>query len=175
MAGGDDENTWNTLHEFGQPPCMVQDKDALKRSPHRWLRQAEADLQAAHDSAQSNHFDSACFQSQQAGEKALKALLYLRGVNPRKTHDVLKLLEQAEKFESDLSNLREEAAFLDTLYLPTRYPDELDSDLAPADYFDQRAFQPNAFQNDAFQTKAVNTERALSCAQLIRDAVARCF
>ena len=138
---------------------------------HRWLMQAEADLQTASDSAGSNHFDAACFYSQQSAEKALKALLYQRGANPPKVHSVPKLLEEATKFGSELSNLKEEATFLDTLYLQARYPDALDSHLAPADYFDQRAFQRDAFQNNAFETKAVDAEKSVSCAKLILNAV----
>lgn len=47
-----------------------------------WLKQADSDLCAAEDSASSNHYEWACFQAQQAAEKALKALLFQRAVNP---------------------------------------------------------------------------------------------
>jgi HEPN domain-containing protein len=39
-----------------------------------WLRQAEADLRAARDSRESEHFEWAAFASHQAAEKAIKAL-----------------------------------------------------------------------------------------------------
>ncbi|MDD5616722.1 MAG: HEPN domain-containing protein [Candidatus Methanoperedens sp.] len=45
-----------------------------------WLKQAHSDLDAAEDSAGSSHFEWACFQAQQAAEKALKALIISRGV-----------------------------------------------------------------------------------------------
>lgn len=46
-----------------------------------WLKQAYSDLQAAEDSAGSDHHEWACFQAQQAAEKALKALLSQGAVN----------------------------------------------------------------------------------------------
>ncbi|MFA4957150.1 MAG: HEPN domain-containing protein [Candidatus Methanoperedens sp.] len=35
-----------------------------------WLKQADSDMCAAEDSASSNHYEWACFQAQQAAEKA---------------------------------------------------------------------------------------------------------
>ncbi len=137
----------------------------------RWIRQAEADLQTASDSAVSDHFDAACFYSQQAAEKALKALIYGRGHKPGQDHIVLNLLKKAEKHVTELSNLRAESEFLDKFYVSSRYPDALDSDMAPADYFDQRTFQADAFQNDAFQTEAVDAKKCVSCAESILNAV----
>ncbi len=46
--------------------------EIMKRTKD-WLAQAEHDVQAAKDSMLSNHHEWACFQSQQAAEKALKA------------------------------------------------------------------------------------------------------
>lgn len=43
----------------------------------RWLKQAFADRGAAEASLASGHFEWACFQAQQAAEKALKALWFL--------------------------------------------------------------------------------------------------
>lgn len=40
------------------------------------LEQAEADLRAADHSMAGGSYEWACFQAQQAGEKALKAYLY---------------------------------------------------------------------------------------------------
>jgi len=44
-----------------------------------WLKQADSDLCAAEDSASSTHYEWACFQAQQAAEKALKALIISKG------------------------------------------------------------------------------------------------
>jgi HEPN domain-containing protein len=47
--------------------------------PQVWFEQAKADLRAAELSASGGAHEWACFQAQQAGEKALKALLYGHG------------------------------------------------------------------------------------------------
>jgi len=40
----------------------------------KWLKQAEADPQAAWDSYRARHYEWSCFQAQQSGEKALKGI-----------------------------------------------------------------------------------------------------
>jgi HEPN domain-containing protein len=45
----------------------------------RWFKQAEKDLKAAKNSLQSADYEWACFQAQQAAEKALKSILYAKG------------------------------------------------------------------------------------------------
>ncbi|MGQ9595911.1 MAG: HEPN domain-containing protein [Thermoproteota archaeon] len=57
----------------------------------RWLRQAERDLKAAGDSFVSGNYKWACFQAQQAAEKALKAVLFLRGLGAVLTHSIFEL------------------------------------------------------------------------------------
>ena len=149
----------------------------MRPSSHRWLRQAEADLQAARDSARSSHFEWVCFQSQQSAEKAIKALLdHLRRGVPkgREGHKIPNLIRQVGTDASELSDLSEEAKFLDTVYSRARYQDALESDLTPAEYYDQRAFQADAF-SDAFQTTAVDAQKCLSYAESILTAVKRYF
>ncbi|HUX99148.1 MAG TPA: HEPN domain-containing protein [Candidatus Deferrimicrobium sp.] len=45
----------------------------------RWFSQAKFDLEAAKVSLNAGNYEWACFQAQQAGEKALKSYLYLHG------------------------------------------------------------------------------------------------
>lgn len=49
-------------------------REKYRADAMRWLSQATADLRAARNSLGSGSFEWACFQSQQAGAKALKAL-----------------------------------------------------------------------------------------------------
>jgi len=49
-------------------------QENYKKESARWLKQAIADLKAARNSQKANNFEWACFQAQQAGEKALKLL-----------------------------------------------------------------------------------------------------
>ncbi|MCX7827348.1 MAG: HEPN domain-containing protein, partial [Verrucomicrobiae bacterium] len=70
---------------------MSQEKNV--REAQRWLAQAEADLNAARDSRFAKHFEWACFQAQQAGEKAMKALWFSHDADPW-GHSVVKLIEE---------------------------------------------------------------------------------
>jgi len=63
----------------------------------RWLTQAKRDLKAAKDSARNENYEWACFQAQQAAEKAVKALLYAYGASAW-GYSVVELLEKIEKY-----------------------------------------------------------------------------
>jgi len=64
-----------------------------------WFEQAEADLRAAELSASGGVNEWACFQAQQAGEQALKALLYGRGFTSIITHSLRRLVRECEAFD----------------------------------------------------------------------------
>jgi len=101
-----------------------------------WLEQAEADLAAARDSAATGHHEWSCFQSQQAGEKALKALLYARGRTSIVTHSLRRLVRECQAIDPGFAVLDEEARTLDQYYIATRYPNGLDEEIPPARYYD---------------------------------------
>ena len=102
----------------------------------RWLSQARSDLKASIISMQSEVFEWACFQSQQAGEKAMKALWYSLQLDPW-GHSVLKLINDlpTKHVRERLDELKGDARTLDKLYIPTRYPNGL-PELTPADVYD---------------------------------------
>jgi HEPN domain-containing protein len=54
-----------------------------ERAARRWWRQARRDLESATINADHARHEVACFLSQQAAEKALKAFLYAQGEDPR--------------------------------------------------------------------------------------------
>ncbi len=60
----------------------------MNREAKRWMRQAESDLRSARGSLQNGSHEWACFQSQQAAKKSLKALLYGRGKTSIITHSI---------------------------------------------------------------------------------------
>ena len=99
------------------------------RESERWLAQARWDLKAARDSTAAGNFEWACFQAQQAAEKALKSFLYRAGAEPSARHSVRRLVAECEKISADFARLRH-AAELDGYYIPTRYPNGL-PDLTP--------------------------------------------
>ncbi len=107
---------------------------ARRTEAERWLRSAHEDLDSARTLASAGHHAPACFFAQQAAEKAVKALHYLRGARAVIGHSVRSLIERLEPREESLDRLLAAAVALDLLYLPTRYPNGLD-DGTPGEAF----------------------------------------
>jgi len=103
----------------------------------RWFEQAKWDLKSAEDSKAAGNYEWACFQSQQAVEKALKAVILAAGAAHPTTHSVRILLAECERLVPNFAELRP-AAELDQFYAPTRYPDALPGDV-PHDYYTEEA------------------------------------
>lgn len=103
-----------------------------------WFDEAEADLRAAEVSLAERIFNWACFQAQQAGEKALKAFLYGRGRTSIVTHSLRRLLRECEREDPALQELEDAARLLDQHYIPTRYPNGLDVELGPSRYYERK-------------------------------------
>ena len=110
-------------------------QENYREDAKRWLRQAEADINAAQGSLKNHNYEWACFQSQQAGEKALKALWYHYAFDPW-GHSIVKLMLEFPENEirNYLSSFLNKAKELDKLYIPTRYPNGL-PDLTPSEVF----------------------------------------
>ena len=114
-------------------------KGAARDEAERWLRQAESDLAFAALGAQEGFPAQACFTSQQAAEKAVKAVLYLSGARFVPGHSVVELLDRAAAAVADadaapLRHLQDSARQLDQYYIPTRYPNGLPGGI-PAEVF----------------------------------------
>ncbi len=88
---------------------------------HKWLRFAEEDLKMAELAIDAQLWNQACFHSQQAAEKYLKAT-WTDAEVPR-IHKISELLSLStiEIPES----LAEDLILLDRFYIPTRYPDAI--------------------------------------------------
>jgi HEPN domain-containing protein len=102
-----------------------------------WFEQAEADLRAAELSASGGAYEWACFQAQQAGEKALKGFLYARGFTSIVTHSLRRLVRECQVLEPPFAELAEAARLLDQHYIPTRYPNGLDEETPPTRYYER--------------------------------------
>jgi HEPN domain-containing protein len=96
---------------------------------------AKQDLQAAELLFSANMFAHACFQAQQAGEKALKAIWRAEDADPW-GHSVKRLVVEfpGKAKIADLRAWTDAAALLDKFYIPTRYPNGL-PDLTPHDIY----------------------------------------
>ena len=95
-----------------------------RRDGEVWLEQARHDLAAAQDSHAAGHHEWACFQSQQAAEKALKGFLLMAGRSHQRIHAVSELLDECVALAPEFERLRP-CAELDLYYIGTRYPDAL--------------------------------------------------
>lgn len=115
---------------------MVTSVAGVPAYARAWFEQAEADLRAGELSASGGAYEWACFQAQQAGEKALKALLYARGFTSIVTHSLRRLLRECAAFDASFAALEEAARLLDQHYIATRYPNGLDEELPPTRYYE---------------------------------------
>lgn len=95
----------------------------------RWFQQASSDLKASRWNVEGGFYDTACFLAQQAGEKALKSLLYYLGASRAAllTHSLFEMTQEAAKKVEGLPTLLDVARELDLHYIPSRYPNGLPS------------------------------------------------
>jgi len=90
-----------------------------------WMRIAGQDLYHARhhlDDDLEDWSDEICFLSQQAAEKALKALIVSRHVRPAHIHDLAKLLAHARSLGPDLKGLDTDCGVLKGYSAEPRYP-----------------------------------------------------
>jgi HEPN domain-containing protein len=132
-------------------------KHDARSEGHRWLAQAENDLAFAELAMREGFFAQACFNSQQAAEKALKGVLYAHGAEQVFGHSVAELAAECAKFDTEFMALRTQVAPLDQFYVATRYPNSL----------------PGGIPAEAFAR--VDAERALTMARAVIVAVKRRF
>jgi HEPN domain-containing protein len=99
-----------------------------------WLTQAERDLTRAEIDIQYAYWEWACFTSQQAAEKACKALLMFHGYTVW-GHSITPMLRSLSKLNVP-DNILEFAQLLDAYYITTRYPNGF-AEGKPADYFNE--------------------------------------
>jgi HEPN domain-containing protein/predicted nucleotidyltransferase len=86
-----------------------------------WMDQAEGDLEHAQSDMEQGFYDWACFSSQQAAEKAVKAVFQKLGAEAW-GHSVADLLNELSKRYQVPEELINRALELDKAYIPTRYP-----------------------------------------------------
>ncbi len=114
------------------------------------MRQAERNYASAIAVYSEGIYEEACFESRQAAEKAVRALLnYLH--KERRGHSLLFLASEASIDVPD--NVKRCILDLDKHYIPSRYPDVFDEG-APLDYYSEE-----------------DAEACLSCVKKIIDWV----
>ncbi|MGQ9477638.1 MAG: HEPN domain-containing protein [Candidatus Bipolaricaulia bacterium] len=86
-----------------------------------WLDQAEGDLEHAKSDLEGGYSDWACFSSQQAAGKAVKAVFQKMGAEAW-GHSVADLLQELAHREPVPEELVKGGLELDKAYIPARYP-----------------------------------------------------
>jgi HEPN domain-containing protein len=86
-----------------------------------WMDEAEGDLEHAKSDIKGGFYNWACFSSQQAAEKAIKAVFQRMGAEAW-GHSVADLLKELPDSYLISENLMNDGLELDKAYIPTRYP-----------------------------------------------------
>ncbi|MBI2918624.1 MAG: HEPN domain-containing protein [Chloroflexi bacterium] len=98
-----------------------------------WLSQAQWDLQLAQHAMEGGFHDWACFASQQAAEKGLKAAYQKLGGDAW-GHAISKLMLALPERARPSTYLVDKARKLDQYYIPTRYVNQHDTG-APREFY----------------------------------------
>jgi len=100
-----------------------------------WLKQAKRDLEGAEHALRGGFHEWACFLSQQASEKAIKAVYQSLGAEAL-GHSVLSLMKKLPKKFKVTEEMVNMARELDRAYIPTRYPNA-HPEGAPFEYYSE--------------------------------------
>jgi HEPN domain-containing protein len=100
----------------------------MTRKTAEWLEIARHDLKAAEvllDRQDEDILGIVGFLSQQAVEKVLKGFLCSRGLEPPRTHDVSRLIDQCSSLDPSFSSYADEIEPLNPFAVDVRYPSDL--------------------------------------------------
>ncbi len=89
-----------------------------------WLKKARSDMTAVDALIAADSFDTACFHSQQAAERLLKAYLTHFAVTFPPTHNLVKLVELAAGVDASLRSLTAIVEPLTPYAVESRYDDQ---------------------------------------------------
>lgn len=95
----------------------------MRKATGDWIREAEDEIASAQILLEHEKFKAACYHSQQAVEKGLKALIIEKGERPGRVHDIVELLAHTKRLGWQIELPMDEAVFLNSIY-KGRYPAE---------------------------------------------------
>lgn len=94
----------------------------MQEETKSWLTYSEENLEAAKVLFESKLLNP-CLQSiQQSIEKSLKAIFIEKEIPFKKTHNIMELKTILSKYKVEIKLTDDECDFLDSIYLPTKYP-----------------------------------------------------
>ena len=94
----------------------------MKEETKVWLKYSEENFDSAKILLKSKLFNPCLQNVQQTVEKALKAVLIDNDFKFKKTHDILELRTLLSKKNIDIDISDEDCDFLNSIYLPSKYP-----------------------------------------------------
>lgn len=98
-------------------------KETYLGTAEEWLRRAKSNLALAKVSkTEGIYWEDLCFETQQAAEKAIKAVLLHNGIQFRFVHDIAELLTLLEQNNIPFSEDVRSAAELTDYSVEARYP-----------------------------------------------------
>jgi HEPN domain-containing protein len=96
-----------------------------------WLRYAKNDLIVAHHVFEDLHpkqTEISAWHCQQCAEKALKAFLVARDIDPPKIHDLDELVKRCQNIDAGFSEIQYDCEKVNPYGSGVRYPNELADD-----------------------------------------------
>jgi len=94
----------------------------MQEETKRWLAYSEENYEAAKILLESELFNPCLQNVQQSIEKAIKSLFIEKIIPFKKTHNILELKTILENNGVVIDLTEDECDFLDSIYLPTKYP-----------------------------------------------------
>lgn len=94
----------------------------MKNETETWLAYSRENLASAKVLLESNLFNPCLHNVQQCLEKALKSILVEKALGLIRTHSIMELKNTLNNYNIEIDISDEECDFLDSLYLPSKYP-----------------------------------------------------
>lgn len=96
---------------------------ARQKRFYEWQTRAEDDIHAMEVMLKEGGLSNPiCFHAQQSAEKYLKGFLAFHDTEFAKIHSLIQLMDQCIAIDLKLESLKDNAVFLNTFYIETRYP-----------------------------------------------------
>lgn len=90
--------------------------------PREWLNRARSNLGRARHQVPGTYLEDACFEAQHAAEKALKAVMILRGIDIPYIHELTRLMDILESQGNVIPSEVRRADSRSQYATATRYP-----------------------------------------------------
>ncbi|MEO8233342.1 MAG: HEPN domain-containing protein [Ignavibacteriota bacterium] len=94
----------------------------MQEETKNWFKYSEENLDAAKVLLDSELFNPCLHNVQQCIEKALKSIIIEKNIPFKKTHNIFELKIILSKNGIDINMSDDDCDFLDSIYLPTKYP-----------------------------------------------------